>query len=88
MPQGEPRRPYIYTGEPARITLEQLNYSITSQPEFEPLQVGEPLAQEHCHLFQLPIEIRQSIYRHVFGPSLSKTGESTQSFRDSAMGLV
>lgn len=62
--------PYICTGTPARITLKQLNYSITPQPEFKSLQVDEPLLQAHCHLLRLPIEIRQAIYSHVFGPSL------------------
>ena len=34
------------------------------------IEIGEVCSQEQSLLFRLPTEIRQTIYRHVFGPSV------------------
>ena len=34
------------------------------------IQIGETCSQEQSLLFSLPTEIRQTIYQHVFGPSV------------------
>lgn len=50
-------------------------------PFYDPLppttgsvQLGEPKLQHECILFRLPLELRQLIYKHVFGPSLIHMG--------------
>jgi len=40
------------------------------RPTQESAQIGVPLSQQQSPLFRLPIEIRQTIYEFVFGPSL------------------
>lgn len=63
-------RPFTSHGQIVPISREQQNLLDSEQAEFKALQVGPPLAQKQCLLFRLPIEIREQVYRHVFGPSL------------------
>ena len=69
-PPPEPQRPYSHTGQVVPISRAQQGLLDNEQPRCRPLQLGKPLAQEQCHLFRTPAEIRESIYRKVFGPSL------------------
>jgi len=48
----------------------QENAVVIAQPTKRFMQIGVPLLQQQCLLFSLPIELRQTIYQYVFGPSL------------------
>jgi len=48
----------------------QLPFIDTRPPTTGSVQLGVPLRQDSCLLFNLPVEIRQTIYKYVFGPSL------------------
>lgn len=49
---------------------DQLSFSDTRPPTTGSVQLGVPLQQYGCLFFNLPGEIRQTIYKYVFGPSL------------------
>lgn len=46
----------------------------TRPPTTGSVQLGVPLRQDDCLLLDLPVEIRQTIYKYVFGPSLIHIG--------------
>jgi len=48
----------------------QLPFIDTRPPTTGSVQLGVPLLQDDCLLFNMPVEIRQTIYKYVFGPSL------------------
>lgn len=64
--------------EYAQTTVTEVDQSVYGRPPFidtrppttGSVQLGVPLLQADCLLFNLPIEIQQTFYKYVFGPSL------------------
>ncbi len=80
-PQKEPGQ--AASSEPPvihRLHKEEPEGDYLQRPEFawqksqflrrDPMRLGAPISQQQSLLFQLPIEIRELVYKHVFGPSL------------------
>ena len=57
-------------GQEDRSIYGRLPFIDTRPPTTGRIQLGVQQPQDDCPLFNLPVEIRQTIYKHVFGPSL------------------
>ncbi len=74
------KNPFKIEQAPVDITPEdqsvygRLPFIDTRPPTTGSVQFGVPLLQDGCLLLTLPFEIRQTIYRFIYGPSLVHIG--------------